>query len=332
MRSETRNEPAGASERPPDAPEPIRNLAIDRLRGALVILMVGGDYLGGVQGVPAFLTHAPDIGFTVADAVAPAFVFVVGVNYGPSFARRMRRSAGAAYRHFLVRYLALIGIGALIAAGATLSGTPTGWGVLQAIGVAGLICLPLIRLPAWARFVIGALMLCGYQYLLDASMLAAVLHSAHGGLFGALSWAALLVLSTAVADVWRTGRGPYAICCAVLVVAAGISAVIVPVSKNRVSLSYTLVALAISALVFLVVELGSRAEAKRAGILSWWGENPLVLYFLHLVILAVVVVPPVAWWYTQAPAWLAAVQLATILAVLSVVAWWMHRRRLTIEL
>jgi hypothetical protein len=26
------------------------------------------------------------------------------------------------------------------------------------------------------------------------------------------------------------------------------------------------------------------------------------------------------------------VQLATILAVLSVVAWWMHRRRLTIEL
>jgi len=38
------------------------------------------------------------------------------------------------------------------------------------------------------------------------------------------------------------------------------------------------------------------------------------------------------WWYTQAPAWLAALQLATILTVLSVVAWWMHKRRLTIGL
>lgn len=333
MGSATRDEPAGASERSPKAPESTRNLAIDRLRGALVILMVGGDYLSGVQVVPTFLMHAPDIGFTISDAVAPAFVFVIGLNYGPSFARRMRQGAVRAYRHFLVRYVALIGIGAILAVGATtMAGVPTDWGVLQAIGVAGLICLLLIRLPAWARFVIGVLMLCGYQYLLDASMLAAVLHSVHGGLFGALSWAALLVLSTAVADVWRKGLRPYAICCAVLVVAAGISAVIVPVSKHRVSLSFVLIALAISALAFLVVELGSRVAAKRAGIFCWWGENALVLYLLHLVILAVVVVPPVAWWYTEAPVWLAALQLIVILTVMSVVAWWMHRRRLTIGL
>src|SRR5665647_1749090 len=197
MRAGTRDEPRGVGERPPKAPESTRNLAIDRLRGALVILMVGGDYLGGVQVVPTFLKHAPDIGFTVADAVAPAFIFVIGLNYGPSFSRRMRQSTVAAYRHFLVRYLALIGIGAIIAAGTTMAGVPTDWGVLQAIGVAGLISLLLIRLPAWARFVIGILTLCCYQYLLDASMLAAVQHSVQGGPFGALSWAALLVLSTA---------------------------------------------------------------------------------------------------------------------------------------
>jgi fucose 4-O-acetylase-like acetyltransferase len=232
----------------------------------------------------------------------------------------------------VVRYLALIGIGAIIAAGTTLTGVPTDWGVLQAIGLAGLICLLLIRLPAWARFVIGVLTLCCYQYLLNASMLAAVQHSVHGGPFGALSWAGLLVLSTAVADVWRKGLRAYTICCAALVVAAGISAVIVPVSKSRVSPSFVLIALAISALVFLVVELGSRVAAKRAGILCWWGENPLVLYLLHLSILAAVVVPPVAWWYAEAPAWLAALQLIGILSLMTVVAWWMHRRRLAIEL
>lgn len=332
MRAGIPDEPRGVGERPPEAPEPTRILSIDRLRGALVILMVGGDYLGGVQVVPMFLKHAPDIGFTVADAVAPAFIFVIGLNYGPSLSRRMRHSIPAAYRHFLVRYLALIGIGAIIAAGTTLTGVPTDWGVLQAIGLAGLICLLLIRLPAWARFVIGVLTVCCYQYLLNASMLAAVQHSVHGGPFGALSWAGLLVLSTAVADVWRKGLRAYTICCAALVVAAGISAVIVPVSKSRVSPSFILIALAISALVFLVVELGSRVAAKRAGILCWWGENPLVLYLLHLSILAAVVVPPVAWWYAEAPAWLAALQLIGILSLMTVVAWWMHRRRLAIEL
>ncbi|HEY8911838.1 hypothetical protein [Lacisediminihabitans sp.] len=48
------------------APESARNLAIDRFRGVLVILMVGGDYVGGVQIVPASLKHAPEIGFIVA--------------------------------------------------------------------------------------------------------------------------------------------------------------------------------------------------------------------------------------------------------------------------
>jgi uncharacterized membrane protein len=330
----TRGGLRAANELPPVLPESTRNLAIDRLRGALVILMVGGNYLIGVRLVPAFLKHAPDIGFTVADAVAPAFIFVIGLNYGTSFTRRMRlQGAARAYRHFVVRYLALIGIGAILAAGATtVAGMPPDWGVLQAIGVAGLICLLFIWLPTWARFVVGLLMLCGYQYLLDLLMLPTVLHSTQGGLFGALSWAALLVLSTAVADVWRTGLRPYAICCAALVIAATITAMIVPVSKHRVSLSFVLITLAISALAFFVVDLGSRVVAKRAGFFCWWGENPLVLYVLHLVILGLFVLPPVAWWYVEAPVWLAALQLILLLAVMSVAAWWMHRRGLRMEL
>jgi len=335
MRPAARDEPVGANEEPHgDRPlEPPRNLAIDRFRGVLVILMVGGDYLIGVKVVPTFLKHAPDIGFTVADAVAPAFIFVIGLNYGPSLERRMPGGAVRAYGHFMLRYLALIGIGAVIAAGATtVAGVPTDWGVLQAIGVAGIVCLPFIRLPGLARFVIGLLMLLAYQALLDSSMLSVVLDSSHGGLFGAVSWAALLVLSTAVADVWRAGLRPYAICCAALVAAAVIAAILVPVSKNRVSLSYILISLAISAIVFLAFDLAARVVANRAGFFCWWGENPLALYLLHLVILGLFTLPDVAWWYAGAPAWLAVLQLAVILGGLSAVAWWMHWRRVTIRL
>ncbi|WP_448811833.1 heparan-alpha-glucosaminide N-acetyltransferase domain-containing protein [Agromyces bauzanensis] len=336
MQPAARGEPIGASAQPPPTPRQVglpRNLAIDRYRGSLVILMVGGDYLSGVQVVPAFLKHAPDIGFTIADAVAPAFVFVIGLNYSPSFARRMRRGLTHAYVHVMLRYLALIGIGAIIAGGTTIAtGAPTDWGVLQALGGAGLICLAFIRLPTWARFIAGLLMLAGYQLVLDTSMLPFVLTSVQGGLFGVVSWAALLVLSTAVADVWRLGVRPYAICCAALAVAAVIAAMIVPVSKHRVSLSYVLISLAIAAVVFLAVDVAARAVANRAGFLCWWGENPLVLYLLHLVVLAIVVVPDVAWWYVEAPIWLAALQLAGILGVLSLAAWWMHRLRVAIRL
>jgi predicted acyltransferase len=299
----------------------------------LIILMVAGDYLAGVQIVPAFLKHAPDIGLTIADTVAPAFVFVIGLNFRPSFLRRVRQGTGPAYRHFLLRYLALIGIGAVITAGQTIAeGVPTGWGVLQALGTAGLICLVFIRFPAWARFAIGLLMLVGYQYVLDTWMLTSVLSSSHGGFFGAVSWAALLVLSTAVADVWGTGLRRYAISCAVLVVVAVIAAAIVPVSKNRVSVSFILITLAISAIAFLIADLASRLVAQRAGFLCWWGENPLALYLLHLMALALVVLPPATWWYAEASAGLAAFQLIVLLAALSLIAWWLHRRRLAIGL
>jgi fucose 4-O-acetylase-like acetyltransferase len=312
---------------------PERDLAIDRFRGGLILLMVAGDYAAGVRAVPAALKHAPDVGLTVADLVAPGFVFAIGLTYGPSFARRAAASMGDAYRHVLTRYLALIGIGAILSAGSTaVAGLPSDWGVLQALGVAGLICLMFIRMGTIARAAIGAFILIGYQYLLDAWLLEAILGSSHGWFFGAIAWGGLLVLSTAIADVWRTGWRNYLICCGILVVVAASSVVIVLVSKNRVSLSYLLITVAVSALAFLLVDLASRGVPKRAGFVAWWGENPLVLYLVHLVILGLIVLPGLDWWYADAPLWLATAQLVAVLAAMSVLAWWLHRNRTVMRL
>lgn len=308
-------------------------LSIDRFRGALIVLMVAGDFAAGVNAVPALLKHAPDVGLTVADLVAPSFVFAIGLTFGSSFARRAAESVALAYRHVLTRCLALIGIGAILSAGgAAVAGQASDWGVLQALGVAGLICVAFIRLSTITRAVVGAAILVGYQFALDAWLLEAVLGSNHGGFFGAIAWGGLLVVSTAIADVWRAGLRGYLICCGVLVILAVSSPLLVLVSKNRVSLSYLLISLAIGAVAFLLVDLAARVIPKRAGLLAWWGENPLVLYLVHLIILGLVVLPDVAWLYVEAPLWLAVAQLVAILAVMSILAWWLHRRSLRIRL
>ncbi|WP_334170913.1 heparan-alpha-glucosaminide N-acetyltransferase domain-containing protein [Sinomonas sp.] len=333
MHSVSRGAPAGGQAESGSGPLAPRDTRIDRLRGVLVLLMVGGDYLAGVQFVPAFLKHAPDIGLTVADLVAPCFILVIGLNYGPSFERRSRQSLPDAYRHLLTRYLGLLGIGAIITAGGTVvAGQPTDWGVLQALGMAGLVAAPFVRLGTPARFAVGILILGAYQYLLNHGMLQSVLSSTHGGFLGSLAWGGLLVLSTAVADVWRKGHGPYAACCGVLAVVAAASLLIAPVSKNRVSLSYVLITLAVSALALLVTDVLSSGLAARAGYFCWWGENALALYLAHLLLLGLIELPASPQWYSVAPVWLAVLQLAALLAVTSLVAWWLHRRRIRIGL
>jgi predicted acyltransferase len=312
---------------------PPRDLAIDRFRGGLVILMVAGNYIAGVRFVPAFLKHAPDVGLTVADVVAPGFVFAIGLTYRPSFLDRARQGHGAAYRHFLRRNLSLVGIGAIISAGSTsLAHQPSDWGVLQALGTAGLLCLAVVRLSITARFAVGLLALFGYQLLSDRWMSESVSSSSHGGLVGSVSWGALLILSTAMGDLYRTGLSRYVRACLGVTVVATVSAFLVPVSKNRVSPSFILVCLALSAAAWLLVDLGSRASAQSAGYLCWWGENPLVLYLVHLALLALVTLPMAQWWYADASVPLATAQLLSILALTSMTAWWLHQQRMRIGL
>lgn len=103
--------------------------------------------------------------------------------------------------------------------------------------------------------------------------------------------------------------------------------IVVPVSNHRVSLSFVLLTLAISAAALLISELISQNYPDKRGFLCWWGENALALYILHLLILAVVVLPPIDWWYVNVPAWLAVMQISFILIFMTFFAAWLWRRR-----
>lgn len=313
--------------------------SIDQFRGFAILTMVPANFMVGIQIIPTWLKHAPDIGLTVIDLIAPFFIFAISLTFGLSFHRRIERDgAFHTYTNFLTRYLAIIGLGAIISAGETALGQNSSgidWGVLQAIGMAGLVTLIVIRLPSVYRWVIGIGMLVGYQLILDHFLLDLTLRSPHGGLFGSVDWAAMMILGTALADLfhaegWQKKAFPWA---SLVVLAAGVALTFyAPVSKHRVSSSYVLITLGISALLFLLFHWISDIRNWNSRLLLAWGKNPLILYFLHYILIGIFFLPGIPNIYATAPLWLVLLEMAFLLAAISAVALWMDRKNLIVAL
>jgi predicted acyltransferase len=275
---------------------PKRDFAIDQFRGFAIVSMVLANYLAGINWVPSMLKHAPDVGLTAIDIIAPMFIFAIGLTYGSSFKRRLvREGPTATYQHFFTRFAALVGLGAIFSAGEIWIGENTSgvnWGVLQAIGAAGLITLPLLQLQTKWRVASGLVLLCGYQVLLDHFWLPKILNSPHGGLGGSLGWAAMLILATALADLYNNqerGRKSFFVA-SLLTLAIGTALTVwVPISKNRVSASYVLVSLGVSSILFIIFHWIIDQWHLKLTLLSMWGQNSLLLYVLHLLLLGFMV-------------------------------------------
>jgi predicted acyltransferase len=309
--------------------------AIDQFRGFAILLMILANYMNNVSIIPSWLKHADDIGYTVIDLVAPMFVFAMGLTYGLSFRRRLERTgAWNTYQHFLTRYLALVGLGYLITLVWEISGIQppsVNWGLLQALGAAGLIALPFILLSSAWRWVIGLAMLAMYQILLDRFWLKEVLVAPHNGPWGAFSWGAMLILATALADLYHDARRSqfaYPLLSAGLVVVGLALALLVPLSKDRASASFVLLSLGLSGLVFYMFHLMQVKWRLRLPILTDWGRNPLSLYLLHYILLGIFALPSIPSWYVQAPLWLVIIQISALIGILSWAGRYLNQHKL----
>jgi predicted acyltransferase len=315
----------------------VRDPAIDRFRGLAILMMVIANFLEHVRAVPGWLKHAPDVGITVVDFVAPAFIFAIGLTFPGSVRRRLGRDGGRrTVEHTVVRALALIGLGTLFSIGERRFGLGGGgmpWGTLQSIGAAIILALPTLFLPAPARLALALAGLAGYQWLLDSFWLDEVVAASNAGLPGSLAWGLLLVVATVFADWYAQKKGRWFLVAAVLMLVAGILAARwIPVSKHRMSLSFVLVAAAASAIAFVVFDLTRDWLRGEGRLLAAWGRNPLALYVAHFLLLAVFLVPPSPWWHVEAPPWLTAVQAAAFVAALHALAAWLRRRNVIVSL
>jgi len=301
--------------------------AIDQFRGFALICMVLINFGSGIESTPTWLKHAPDIGLTFPDLGAPAFLFAIGLTFKLSFQSRVQKNdLSATYGHFIRRYLAILGIGAIVSAGQTFLGLNphrVDWGVLQSIGVAGILTLLVIIFPTAIRLGIGLGLLAVYQFLLDTYWLEKVLNSPHGGLPGSLSWAALLILSTVCADVYHnSSTRKYFPLLSMLFWGLGLAlALIIPVSKNRVSASYDLITLGVSGIIFSEFYLTN----LNLNIFSAWGKNPILLYSLSYIFIALFTLPNNPAWHTYAPLWLVGLQALFILIIMGSLALYWDR-------
>lgn len=316
----------------------LRIPAIDRFRGFAVLFMVFANYSRGVSLIPVWLKHAaPGRGMTVIDLIAPFFIFAISLTYGRSLNRRISRSGTeSAVFHFLTRYLAFAGIGFLITALELWfldCNRGINWGVLQAIGVSGLITLPFLFIPTVFRILAGFILLAGYQWFLLPHWITEITRSPHAGIQGVLGWAAMLILATVIADLFYApnGRKLLPLSSLFTLVLGLLLSLIVSVSKVQVSASYVLISLGASGFLFHLFQFLPDKES-RFPLLEIWGQNPLLLYVGHYLLLAVIVLPGVPEWYTQAPGWLVGTELLMIMGTLSAVGWHMKKMNIFFSL
>lgn len=313
--------------------------SIDQFRGFAIFTMVLANFMGGIQVIPVWLKHTPDKGLTFIDLIAPFFIFAISLTYAGSFRRRMEREGPfKTYIQFFTRYLAIIGLGALISAGETAMGLNPGgidWGVLQAIGVAGVVTLLVIRLPSPWRWAIGLGMLLIYQFALDRYWSDIIFQSPHGGFFGSLGWSSMLILGTALSDLFHGGartKKAFPWVSWVILVMGVIIALWFPVSKHLVSTSYVLITLGISALLFQLFHWLSGHFKRWGQFLVTWGKNPLILYFLHYFFIGLVFIPGIPLLYVNAPIWVVLLEMVVLVCGISAVAFWLDRRKIIIAL
>lgn len=137
---------------PPPAWTMQRIRALDVFRGAAVVAMILVNNPGSADATWSFLRHAPWAGWTFADTIFPAFLWIVGVGAALSIRRRQRAGAtrGALLQHAVVRTLVLV------AAGLLLEGFPTFTlvdyqvtGVLQKIAITYLLATCIALVTDW---------------------------------------------------------------------------------------------------------------------------------------------------------------------------------------
>jgi len=281
-----------------------RHFSIDLFRGLAIVAMVFGNTSLAFKEGGFWATHAHDFGLTPGDLVAPMFIFAIGMTYKMSFEQGVVRDGRLnTYVKFLRRYAGLVGLGFLFhpVFPPTEEGIAFSWGVLAAIGVAGLLIIPLIRLPRWGRWMACVFVLVGYHGLLNASvtlpqgvMSVGELnwHDGHGGFIGGIGWFAMLLLSTALLDDARTqAYGKLWIMGLLTLVGGGVlhwawdrhGLANGGISKERMTVAYVLVGVGASALLFsfLYWLADVKKWVTKSAFLVPFARNPFFIFIIH---------------------------------------------------
>ena len=222
-----------------DKQAPARIVSMDQFRGYTVAGMCVVNFLGGLQAIHPVLKHNNNY-FSYADTIMPSFMFACGFSYRLTVLRRLAQlGPGPTDRRFIVRSLGLVlislmmyGFGGTFPSWADM--TPEAvrvfliklvkanlWEVLAIIGVAQLLIMPVIAagprvraltLVAFASAHLALSYAVNFDFVygrpnrLDEFLGTVGSTAWDGGVFGLLSWAAIMLAGTLAHDAAVAAR------------------------------------------------------------------------------------------------------------------------------
>ena len=284
-----------------------RFLSIDVFRGIVILIMVFVDNIVVFDNVPAWSKHALDYGLTYVDLGVSFFIFAISLTYHMSFKRRKEKFGSInVYLQFLRRYGALMGFGFLGSVIMTSQGSLFTWGVLQAIGFAGIFTLVFIDLKIMIRLLFSLFFLIIYQLLSNFSVLIngnqmlisdLMLIDRNGGIIGGFGWGIMMLLSTVIGELFENKEMLKILIFGVIFSIGGvISSLIWGISKHRVNISYILLSIGLAILAFCLIWWIYDSKAithTKSYIFQPLGKNSFLFYVIHglLHILIVILIP-----------------------------------------
>ena len=265
---------------------PARRLAsLDACRGIAVVGMLVANLVNVcLQDVPKVLTHNYGNTLRAFDLPAPLFQFLVGVSLPLFLAQRRRngRSEREAGLDAVRRFTLLIGLGILLDGAGALSLVPR-WGVLQTLGLGGIIATGFVGLPRWVMLGVVLQLLAFFSGAANG-----LVHARPDAAlaFVPLTLAGLFVGEPLAGEGGPRGAARRAACVAAcaFVLAAGLYAVGIPFNKLLGTSSFVALATGVSA---SVLALAARLEDAGKTFPAWLlatGRSALTAWVLLYVL------------------------------------------------
>lgn len=314
-----------------------RIISLDFFRGFAIFGMILVNYLGHFDVIPDTFKH-PRYGMTFANAIAPFFLFAVGMGLKMSLERRIKKvGAKVAYLHATKRYAILILIGIVLYGPDPKMDI---WDALVDIGFAGLLVLPFILTSARTRIIAAFGLLALYQLLFIYTGYGewTMSNSIDGGPLGPISWASILVFGTVQMDYLEkyTGRKFIAksliLGLPLMILGLGLSYLapmeIWEFSQRSMTVAYPLFASGLSILTYAFFYQIADVWKMNIPHLKTLGYNPLIIYILQHVLIAFYG----GYLPSTALLWEAIVGFIIIYGICYLVARYMNRNKLIVKI
>ena len=263
-------------------------------KGLTIALMVFVNTVGQYDNTPWWSKHAADYGLTYVDLVASFFIFMMALNFKPSYQRRLESKGRAkTYLHFIRRYLIFIGLGLLISIDINSGGIVLRWGTLQVLGMSGLILLLLIELKPYIRLGFACVAMLIHQYLLQTFLGQIIYDEIEGGIYGSFGWGSMMILSSILAEGLynKKSERDLALGGIICIIFGIITSFIWGISRFRVNLPFILISIGIASVFFYLLHEFFEVWGKdkkyfqNENLLSILGKNALLMYLFHIVLI-----------------------------------------------